>query len=378
MRKTLGLCTLVFSFLFAGAVPARAQNVLPGAFGKWKSQGVTAAATTDPNDAAAFHEYGLTNSEQATYQRGGDTLNVTLLKFQDPTGGYGGYSYLRTPEMERSELAEHASFTKDRGLILVGNLVIEVSGKDVARDFVSLADLMKAVEPEAQTGPFPALWQFLPTKGIEDGTNHYVLGPVGLAKFITLGQGDWVGFSDGAEAETAKYKIKGDEMSMVIVDYPTPQFAQKRLEELQASLKVNEADPAQNSAALYGKRSQTLVAIVAGAKSKEEAATLLDQIGMTSEVTWNEPTFQFKEPDIGTMIVGTIVGTGIICMFAVVAGIAFGGVRIVTKIAFPEKVFDRPSQVQILQLGLSSKPINAEDFYGIELGRKGGRRGGKL
>ena len=66
------------------------------------------------------------------------------------------------------------------------------------------------------------------------------------------------------------------------------------------------------------------------------------------------------------MIVGSIVGTGIICGFTLVAGLAFGGFRLVVKRALPNRVFDRTSQIQVLQLGLSSKPINAEDFYQMD------------
>jgi len=54
----------------------------------------------------------------------------------------------------------------------------------------------------------------------------------------------------------------------------------------------------------------------------------------------------------------------VICVFTLVAGLAFGGFRLVVKRALPNKVFDRTTQIQVLQLGLSSKPINAEDFYG--------------
>jgi len=64
------------------------------------------------------------------------------------------------------------------------------------------------------------------------------------------------------------------------------------------------------------------------------------------------------------MVVGAILGTGVICGFALVAGLAFGGFRIFVKRLLPGKVFDRGTQLQVLQLGLSSKPINAEDFYG--------------
>ncbi len=98
---------------------------------------------------------------------------------------------------------------------------------------------------------------------------------------------------------------------------------------------------------------------------KTKRARCLRQVDSGTELTWNEPTFQFTQPSIGTMIVGTIIGTGVICLFALVSGLAFGGVRLVVKRALPDKVFDRSDQLQILQLGLSSKPINAEDFYGI-------------
>lgn len=374
MRKIGWLCFLAL----LAAVNLPAQSLLPSSFGNWKQQGPAGPAVTQDPETTAFHEYGLAESERASYARGAETLTVTVWKFQDPTGGYGGYSYLRTADMARSDIAEHASYSANRALILVGNLVLEISGQDMPKKMASLAVLKKAIEPSAETGPFPTLWQLLPLKGMEDGTNHYALGPTGLSKFLALAPGDWLGFSDGAEAEVAKYRLNGNEVSLLLADFPTPQFAQKRLEDLQQQMKINSDNQDPSQPALFAKRTNTLVVIVAGAKSKAQASLLLDQIDVQSEVTWNEPTFQFTQPNIGTIIVGTIVGTGIICAFALVAGIAFGGLRIVTKIAFPAKVFDRPSQVQILQLGLSSKPINAEDFYGIEIGRKMRAGGGKL
>ena len=48
---------------------------------------------------------------------------------------------------------------------------------------------------------------------------------------------------------------------------------------------------------------------------------------------------------------------------ALVLGVAFGGVRVVTKRFFPGKVFDRPNQMEVLQLGLSGKRIDPSDFY---------------
>ena len=62
---------------------------------------------------------------------------------------------------------------------------------------------------------------------------------------------------------------------------------------------------------------------------------------------------------------GTRFSLLLIGVFAVIAGVAFGGVRLLVKRLLPGKVFDRDSQLQVLQLGLGSKPIQVQDFYGI-------------
>jgi hypothetical protein len=156
------------------------------------------------------------------------------------------------------------------------------------------------------------------------------------------------------------------ETALLIVDFPTPQLAEKQLKELQTKFHVNGSGPGLSSGtgALYAKRSVTLLAIVSGASSEAEADGLLGLVQSGTEVTWSEPTFQFKEPSIEMMIVGTIVGAGVICLFAVIAGVSFGGLRLIVKRYFPGKVFDRKDHLEVLQLGLGSKPINSDDFYG--------------
>ena len=114
---------------------------------------------------------------------------------------------------------------------------------------------------------------------------------------------------------------------------------------------------------LFGKRVSSIVAIVVGAPSRQAANKLLDQIGYESQVTWNEPKQTLTEPTINTMIVGAFMGTGAVMVLAVAAGIGFGGIRVLVKIFFPNKVFDTDKQVEILQLGIYSKPIKAKDFY---------------
>ena len=61
-----------------------------------------------------------------------DALDVTLYKMKDPSGAYGEYSFLRTPDMPRADLAEHSSMSRDRALALVGNFVLDVAGQGPA------------------------------------------------------------------------------------------------------------------------------------------------------------------------------------------------------------------------------------------------------
>jgi hypothetical protein len=378
MRFTVGLflATLVFA-----ALPASAQGILPGSFGGWSGNvqaglapsvlpsGDSGATNAAALQEAARSEYGFVSGENADYTRGTEEMRVNLYKMKDPSGAYGLYSYLRATDMPRADFAEHSSMSREHALVLTGNIVVEVAGKDLPKNGSALKALVAAIAPHADSGLLPTIGDRMPTKGFVDRTDKYVLGPSTLNEFFPLADGDWLGFSQGAEAETAKYRVNGHELNLVIADFPTPQTAAKKVAELQKKFNINESkgvndsNAAGNPKPLYARRAMTLVAIVSGAATKKEADAILDQLESGTEITWNEPTFQFKEPSIGVMIVGAITGTGVICLFAIIAGLAFGGVRLVVKRA-TNRVFDRPDQVQVLQLGLSSKPINAEDFYG--------------
>jgi len=370
VKKIRPFIVVSLFLLFVAVIPASAQAVLPQTFAGWTA-GTTIVPTIefkDPTTEAVSREYGIVSVEKAAYSRGKDALNVSLYNMKDPSGAYGLYSYLRSPEMAHAEPGDHSVISRERALLLDGNLVLDVNGTDLPKVGKDLNALVAAVTPKAEQGPLPSLSEHLPVKGFVDRSDKYVLGPVTLNEVFPVSADDWLGFSHGAEAEVAKYKVNGRDMALLIADFPTPQVAQKRLVDLQQLYHLNPKNPDANSSPLFAKRSITLLAIVSGAKTQAEADELLAQVASGSEVTWNEPTFQFKEPSIGAMIVGSIIGAGVLCMFAVVAGIAFGGFRLLIKRYFPDKVFDRSATMQVLQLGLGSKPINSDDFYGSGTG----------
>jgi hypothetical protein len=375
MRHYLYLC-LVSALLLLVTTSTPAQGVIPDSFAGWTCNGKTSfnpaqpsqivsqTARSAPNDVLA--EYGFAAGEQCEYTRGTEKLGVQVYRMKDPSGAYGLFSYMRSADLPHAAISEHSVVGPSRALALDGNLLVDVRGSDLPGREKDLKALVAAVKPHAEDGPLPSLPDEMPTIGMVERSDHYVLGPVTLNQFVPVSSGDWLGFSQGAEAESARYRTGGHEVTLLLADFPTPQTAAKKLVELQKNLRVNAENPDSNSSPLFAKRSMTLLAVVYGARTKAEADALLKQVESGAEITWNEPTFQFKEPPISAMIVGTIIGTGVICMFAVISGIAFGGVRIVVKRFFPDKVFDRSNHLQVLQMGLVSKPINSEDFYGME------------
>ncbi len=342
-----------------------AQNALPKSFADWTANTKSTFTPSDPTQLAIAKEYDFVSGERSTYTRNGQTLDVTVYHMKDPSGAYGEYSYLRQNDMARAELAEHSSMSGGRALALVGDLVVDVRGDKLTKDGPALKELVKAVSKSAHTGPLPWIGGRLPVENMLQRSDHYLLGPTALNQFFPLGADDWLGFSHGAEAETAQYQLNGKTVTLLLADFPTPQIAADELSRLGEKFNVN-GSKVGGGAPLFAKRTVTMLEVVFGASSKEEAAPLLNGVESGTMLTWNEPTFQFKEPSIEMMIVGSIVGTGIICGFTLVAGLAFGGFRLVVKRALPNRVFDRTSQIQVLQLGLSSKPINAEDFYQMD------------
>jgi hypothetical protein len=366
----------LFTALLLTSLCASAQQILPHSFAGWTQSGdqvfgpsaapglSNAPANASGDAASAAKEYGWAGGERATYERGSETLDVTLYRMKDATGAYGEYSYQRVPGMQRANLTDHSSITPDRALVLAGNLVVNIQGKNLTAHRADLKALVRAVGQHAQHEPLPNLWEDLPEKDVVEGTDRYILGPQTLNQLFPGGLGDSVAFSKGAEAEVAHYRVGGHDATLLIVDFPTPQMAEGMLADIEKNFNVNGSRLGSNSPALFAARSLTLLAVVTGVRSPAEADSLLNQVHPGTVLTWNEPTFQFKEPSIEVMVVGTIEGTGVICLFALIAGLAFGGLRLVVKRSMPGKIFDRASYVQVMQLGLSSKPINAEDFYG--------------
>jgi hypothetical protein len=248
--------------------------------------------------------------------------------------------------------------------------------------------------PHADARPYPSIAAYLPRSSVAAGTerfplrrggpavalparlnivpnsDRYVLGPralrAAIGDWFPATSDDWVGFGNSAEGIVARYRAprSDQELALLVTIYPTQQIAASQFVELGKWLPLNvEASQAGGRMAVYGSRSSRLIALLFGAESQDAANQLIGQIQYHSSITWNEPSQSFTDPSFPTMIIGVFEGTGIILLMAIAVGLGFGGFRLLVKLLLPGRVFDRDSQVEILQLGLSSKPIDSRDFY---------------
>ena len=365
-----------FAFLLLSASGIRGQNPqaqLPEAFGRWTASGPARKFApnfgSDEQKRALFAESGVSQAATRSYTFGGKNATATVYAFQDSSGAYEAFTYLWSPGVAAfdTSLSHAGVFTKDRAVLAAGNFVVELApGSDVSMG--DLRDLLRRIAAVADKTPFPPIQTFLPKAGQLPDTQRYALGPVafraaaesaGLGDFTAIS--DQAGFHSGAEATLMRYKTGrtgGQEAVLLLIEYPTPQLAELHLRHLQRALSAAK----QTSSSI--ERKGSLLSIVLAPTSQEYAESLRASVNYETQVTWNEPSATATDPPWSSVLAKIFIGTGVFMVVAVVLGIAFGGVRVVTKIFFPGKVFDRPEQMEILQLGLSgSKRIDSRDFY---------------
>src|SRR5258708_1733219 len=272
------------------------------------------------------------------------------------------YTALIRPEMHPSTLNRTSAVDGDRLFVLVGSSILEVRPTPA----ISTADgvaLVRWVGMHADQTPLPPIRTFLP-RGFSDGRQRYARGPVAFGNAIASLRRDEfanlvseAGFNVNAEAMFAHYREGKNEAVLLLIEYPTPQLAEQHFRHLEQAL-----SPAEKQAGTTIERKACLLWLVLKPSSVAYGNSLRSAVNYEPEVTWNEPHQTISDPPLLTTIAKIFLGTGLFMVVALVLGVAFGGVRVLAKIFFPGKVFDRPEQMDVLQLVLSAKRINSRDF----------------
>jgi hypothetical protein len=360
------LSPFVCGIALLSAAPLYAQQtippkqILPKEFRSWH------LTSCDPNRSQDFgflKEAGLRTANDCEYAADGNKVEVRLAQYNDPSSAFEVFTSLLRTGMLPANLGQVAAFDKQIVLIQEGALVLR-STANISKD--DLSALVQAVDAQSEKSPLPPMRAYLPTPGRILGTERYALGPEALQVALHgLGEMDTeallksAGFTSGAEAMVARYSNPGKGTGiLLLLEYPTPQLAEQHIHHLDEVLPASA-----KQAGTVIERKGSLLKLVLSPSSAEYAQNLRDAVGYETQVTWNEAGQAATDPPITSTLVKIIMGTGVFMVAALVLGVAFGGVRVVTKRFFPGKVFDRPDQMEVLQLGLSGKRIDPTDFY---------------
>ena len=84
-----------------------------------------------------------------------------------------------------------------------------------------------------------------------------------------------------------------------------------------------------------------------------------------ADITWNQDTGSSQRA-VGHMMLGILMLAGVLVVIAVVASIAFGGFRVLMQRLFPNRVFNRPEQIELIALHLS-EPAEKSSDSGVKL-----------
>jgi hypothetical protein len=371
MGRHFCLFGLVLALAGVPRSSAQQHSVLPDQFAGWH----LTRCVDMPNHPALSDEAGEKDFRSCQFFFAKQGVVISAGRYRDPSSAYELYTSLLAPSMSPSALGQFTAVDANKLIALIGDVVVQI---DQPRNISTqdLQQLMTAVKAHAHESPLPPIRAFLPEEDLVNGTQRYALGGAGLRHalepYVSFGSqtfedaqreqylhiAEQIGFSSGAETMLAQYRGKKGSAVLLLIDYPTPQLAELHLRHLQTAL-PDDAGAAKVSI----ERKGSLLSLVLTSSSQEYTDALRESINFHTQVTWNEPSATATDPPWSVILYRIFVGTGVFMVLAIVFGVMFGGLRVFVKRLFPGKIFDRPKNIEILQLGLSGKRIDPSDFY---------------
>lgn len=287
-------------------LPLAGAAILPDSIGTRQRGTVQPVAIAAP-DRPVFDEYGFQDGETAKY----GAITATAWRFQDSTGALAAFEAQRPAGWQPSKLGKLAVEGAEGALIARGNYLLLFRGEKP-----TLPEIDPVIEglPNLEQSPLPTWIDYLPAQGITPNSERYILGPASLEKFFPGVPASLAAFRMGAEAIAGTY---GD-TKMAIFNYPTPQIAIERFPEFQ------------KAAGLVAKRAGPMIAVIVAPKDPNAAEKLLSLVRYQPQITWSErvPT---RKDNIGNLILNAFLLIAILLGFALVAGLSYGGMRVLRR-----------------------------------------------
>ena len=266
---------------------------------------------------------------------------VTVYQFDDATGAYAAYSYLKKSSADNVMLSGVS--------VVVSNLKLYPE---------SAAALLKTVQvglPKVggTKGLPPLLPTYLPAQGLKRETVKYALGPVGYQAIGGVLPPEIIGFDKAAEVVTAKYEGKG---TLTMLLFPTPQIAGDHGRQIEAEMNREGA----SAGTVKLRREGPLVLMTTGAWKPAEAQEIVENIHLRNEVTWNKPMpleFHSEVRKTVSLLTSILLFCGMGALAAVVLALFFGGARAAIRVMQGKPAATEP---EFLRIDLSGRPARIQ------------------
>lgn len=357
------------------------STILPDQFGGWQIQAAARSSTdpavADPANAAILKEYHFSIVSSATYTRDdGRTLKVRAAKFADASGAFGAYTFYLQPEMRKEQIGDQAASLGERVLFYRGDIVVDaLFSRESVMSGAELRELAGALpSPTGSSANLPGFIEFLPRRDYVPNTQKYIMGPLALGTFSPAVSADLVDFGVSSEVTLAQYSLPSGAATLMLISYPTPQLAADHLKRIDAAhqLALPQAgiSEIEDKGSFFDKRTGPIIAVATGPVSEKDAKALLGMVNYEATVTWNTPTDNGQARELYQLILNVVIICAVIGGLAIIAGVAFGGFRILMKRLYPDKIFDRPEQMEFISLHLTETIVEEISQSGADDGRQ--------
>ena len=323
------------------------RPLLPNTFAGWEAKegprGVTDAAQADKDNTPALKEYGFQSAMLGTYKKGGETLMVRAMRFEDLSGAYGAYTYYRGTGWPKEDIGTGAASDHNRVLFWKGDVMVDAAFSHISpmsgSELRELANQLP--EPVGNKALAPPILATLPKGPLDGQTAHYAVGPASYAGSGGVLPPDVVGFDRGAETVMANYTLRSNPAVLTLIDYPTPQMAAAQEARIRDYIKAGkQANPPfpkpladSDQASLEVRRSGPIVAIVSGDAIPDESHQLLASVHYEADFVSIPQPGESEVAKTGRLLLGiatlVLIGGGT----AILLGVFFGGGRALYRLA---------------------------------------------
>jgi hypothetical protein len=317
--------------IIAPQAPTKTSSIqLPAALpGDWRATGATRMLTATQlpvnPDSDLSREFGLEQLQTRSYANGRRKLKIEVFEMRYPSGAYGLLTIDRV-----ANSPHRREFQRGRYLV---RMSVGETGDSLDDQTASGVESLFATVEQGDLSPLPG---HLPEQDRVPASEKYLLGPVGLSRLQYLNE--WrekVDFSGGTEVAAADYKNGGGQMSLVLIEFHTPQGATAGYEAMNSVLAGLAPD---QQAGRILKRTGNYIVAAVNITDKAAAQAIVDQIKYTAVVYWEGRKFtsiplEFRPPDpaaieeateIAKVLLRAFYGIGTLLVGAIIAGIFSG------------------------------------------------------